>query len=111
MTLLGEVSLFAGPAAVYVEGLAGDVGGFVGGEEGGGGSDFAGFAGAAEGDLRDDLGEDVGALEDPADHGGVDETGVDAVDADAMGADLGGDVAGEGFDSEFRGRVVGAAGE
>src|SRR5690606_9211230 len=94
-------------AAVDVQGLAGDVGGFVGGQVDGGGGDLVARAEAAGGDVLEDglallVVEHVG-------HRAGDEARGDAVDGDAAAADLLGQRLGEADHAGLGGGVVGLA--
>src|SRR4051812_18196016 len=91
-------------AAVDVEGVAGDVGGLVGGEVEDGGGDLGALAEAAHGDGGEDrlallLVEGVG-------HGRLDHAGRDAVDGDVAARDLGGERLRQADEPSLRGRVV-----
>src|SRR5258706_3052803 len=90
------------PAAVDVDGLAGDGGGVVGGEAGDCGGDLLGGLPLAEGAHLADFGEApfvvvelfvgglffVPGLPDAAVKGRLDHAGADRVDADAVGSEV-----------------------
>src|SRR6266852_579902 len=91
-------------AAVHVEDVAGDVGGFVGGEEEDGRGDIAAGTHATEGNADFQfffyfVGEDVG-------HGRGDEAGGDGVDCDVARSDFHSDGFGEADDAGLGGDVI-----
>src|SRR5262249_30640355 len=81
------------------------------GEEGDDGADFARLAGASERNLREDSGEKVGALHHPGCHISIDEAGMYAIHANSERRHLGGHVARERFEAEFRRRVMRTSGQ
>src|SRR5882762_14193 len=92
-------------AAVDVEDVAGDVGGFVAGEENDGGGDILAGAHAAERNAHFQfffyfVGKD-------GRHGRLNETGSHGVDGDAARCDFDGDGLGEADEAGFRGDVIG----
>jgi hypothetical protein len=95
-------------AAVDVQGVAGDVGGFFGGEEGYGVGDIGVGAHAAEGDVLGHgrflvVGEDGG-------HGGFDVAGGDRIHGYRPACELAGEGFGEADEAGFGGGVVGLTG-
>ena len=95
-------------AAVDVEGVAGDVAGVFGGEEGDGVGDVEVGSGAAERDVLGHggllvVGEDGG-------HGRLDVSGGDCIDRDGAAGELPREGFGEADEAGFGGGVVGLAG-
>src|SRR5258708_5493260 len=95
-------------AAVDVEDVAGDVGGFVAGEENDGGGDILAGSHAPEWDAHFQfffhfVGKDCR-------HGRLDETGSHGVDRDVARSDFDGDGFGEADEAGFGGDVVGLPG-
>ena len=101
----------ADEAAVDDVGGAGDVGGFVGGEEGDEAGDLFGLAHAAERDVGEE-GVELGlVVEQLGVDGGDDGAGGDVVDGDAERAEFDGEVAHEHAHAALGGAVGGEVGE
>ncbi len=95
------------PAAVDVEGLAGDVAGLGAGQEEDGVGNFVRLAKTVEGDLGEHLGADF--VRDGFAHFGEDDAGGNGVDGDALAAQLPGEDAGHGADAGLGSGVVSLA--
>ena len=95
-------------AAIDVQGMAGDVAGFFGGEEGYGVGNVAVGSGAAEGHLGGHGGFLVGS--EDGGHRGLNVARGDGVDGDVAAGEFAGEGLGEADEAGFGGGVVGLAG-